>query len=213
MQWHDHSNWIFDEHSFLSPSKKTWVNYDDETLIKNYKSYLTQPKLGTAVHDLANRLILKEHKLNKTEWCLVAWDLEDIYGLPKFAISKSLIFENLRLFVNDSITYKCQTEQRLIYTPHAFGKADAIQLIDNTLYIFDLKTGANPADIDQLISYAALFCLEYNVKPSNLKFDLRLYQYDSIITDPNITPEVVEARMKVYVHHNDILNKVDGGLL
>lgn len=213
MNWHDHSEWKYGEHSYLSPSKKTWVNYDDETLVKNYKTFMTATVLGTAVHDLASRFINKRYKLLKSDWNIIAFELEDVYDIPKYAINKELIFENLRLFVNDCISNNMRSEEKLIYTPHAFGTADAIQLTGNTLLIFDLKTGATPASLDQLISYAALFCLEYTIKPSTLNYDLRIYQFNSIVTDPNITSDIIEARVQEYVHKDKILLQIDGGKL
>lgn len=213
MNWHDHSDWKFGEHSFLSPSKKAWANYDDETLIKNYKTYMTATVLGTSVHELASRFISRSRKLRKDDWNIVAWELEDVYEIPRYAINKELIFENLRMFVNDSITNKMRSEEKLVYSIHAFGTADAIQLVGNELLIFDLKTGATPASLDQLISYAALFCLEYNFKASDLKYDLRIYQFNDIIADPEITAEVIDERMRVIVHQDSLLNKVDGGVL
>lgn len=212
MIWHDHSDWRFGEHSFLSPSKKSWVNYDDETLIKNYKTYMTATVLGTTVHELASEFISERYKLLKSDWNIVNWELIKA-GIPKYAINKELIFENLRMFVNDSINSDMRSEEKLVYSAHAFGTADAIQLTGNTLFIFDLKTGATPASLDQLISYAALFCLEYNFKPSDISYDLRIYQFNSIITDPAINSDIIDERMRNIVHKDNLLKQVDGGML
>ena len=68
------------------------------------------------------------------------------------------------------------------------------------LRIHDLKTGKVPAHIEQLMIYAALFCLEYSIKPSDIDTELRIYQGDDILVekpDPNdilaITKKIVEA--------------------
>jgi hypothetical protein len=87
-------------------------------------------------------------------------------------------------------------EQPLAYSENAFGTADAIWYGDNPdqesmfktlLRIFDLKNGTSPSSKSQLECYAALFCLEYKVRPMELEYDLRIYQNDEIQmfeTDP-----------------------------
>lgn len=39
------------------------------------------------------------------------------------------------------------------------------------LRIHDLKTGISPVHMDQLLIYAALFCLEYKIKPGSIDTD------------------------------------------
>ena len=75
-------------------------------------------------------------------------------------------------------------EQILYYSPNCFGTADAISFEERTnfLRIHDLKTGEIPAHMEQLMVYAALFCLEYNKKPAELSgIELRIYQSDEVI--------------------------------
>ena len=60
--------------------------------------------------------------------------------------------KTLNLYVNDGIGYKMTPEQ--------------------------MKTGVTPAHVEQLEIYAALFCLEYKIKPSDIDIELRLYQFD-----------------------------------
>ena len=66
--------------------------------------------------------------------------------------------------------------------------------------IHDLKTGKVPAHMEQLMIYAALFCLEYGIKPSDIETVLRIYQSDDVQElkpDANdiygITKKIVEA--------------------
>ena len=80
------------------------------------------------------------------------------------------------LYVNDAIAFKMQPEQILYYSENCFGTADAISFRNNMLRIHDLKTGEIPAHMEQLEIYAALFCLEYSVKPENINIELRIYQ-------------------------------------
>ena len=72
-------------------------------------------------------------------------------------------------------------EQKLYYSDLCFGTADAICFKDNLLRIHDLKTGETPANMHQLEIYAALFCLEYKMKPGDIKMELRIYQLDEVI--------------------------------
>lgn len=69
----------------------------------------------------------------------------------------------------------------LFYSLNCFGTADAISFRDNILRIHDLKTGVTPTSMKQLLIYAALFCLEYKIKPSEIDdIELRIYQLDDV---------------------------------
>ena len=87
----------------------------------------------------------------------------------------------LEMYVNDAIGYKMTPEQILYYSPNCFGTADAISFRGDILRIHDLKTGESPTHMEQLMIYAALFCLEYNYKPNEIQMELRIYQNDGII--------------------------------
>jgi len=86
----------------------------------------------------------------------------------------------LNQYVNDCIGFRLSPEQILMYSPLCFGQADAIGFRQGWLRIFDLKTGVTPCKFDQLLIYAALFCLEYNIKPMDIKIELRIYQNDEV---------------------------------
>lgn len=89
------------------------------------------------------------------------------------------------------------------------GTADAISFRNNFLRIHDLKTGTRPVHIEQLEIYAALFCLEYKVKPADIKIELRIYQNDEILVhEPE--PEEIIAIMNKIIHLNKILEDVEG---
>jgi len=50
-----------------------------------------------------------------------------------------------------------------------------------------LKNGVTATKETQLEIYAAFFCLEYKIRPSDIEYDLRIYQHDEIYefeTDP-----------------------------
>ena len=98
-------------------------------------------------------------------------------------------------------------EQVLYYSDSCFGTADAIIFKDKLLRIHDLKTGVTPAHIEQLRIYAALFCLEYHIKPSTIDFELRLYQSDSYIVE-NPDAEVILPIMDKIISFDKIITKI-----
>lgn len=136
---------------FLSASKYHWLNYSDEKIADSYVRVLAKQR-GTELHDFAAQCIKLGQRLP---------DLE----------------KTLNMYVNDAIGFKMTPEQVLYYSDNCFGTADAISYRKNELRIHDLKTGVTPAHMEQLMIYAALFCLEYKIKPEKLKFvELRIYQ-------------------------------------
>jgi len=83
--------------------------------------------------------------------------------------------------VNDAIGFKMTPEQKLVYSYNCFGTADAISFRNNVLRIHDFKSGEQPASMNQLEVYAALFCHEYDVRPRDIKIELRLYQSNEVL--------------------------------
>lgn len=143
------------QHAFLSASKYHWVNYDEEKLISTFTKWMAAQR-GTELHEFACSAIKLGIKLPKTN-------------------------KSLNLYINDAIGFKMQTEQMLYYSDNCFGTADTISFRKNFLRIHDLKTGVTPASVKQLEVYTALFCLEYNTKPSEIDIELRLYQSDEVL--------------------------------
>ena len=116
--------------------------------------------------------------------------------------------KSLYAYVNDAIGYRMDTEVVLFYSPNFFGTADAISFRDGTLRIHDLKTGKSPVTIEQLEVYAALFCLEYNVKPSDIDMELRIYQNDEVLYH-NPTAEDIVPIMDKIVELDKLLNTLN----
>jgi hypothetical protein len=143
------------EHAFLGASKYHWVNYDDDKIVASFDRFLATQR-GTELHDFAKRCIELGQRL------------------PKSKLS-------LNSFVNDAIGYRMKPEQPLFYSINAFGTTDAICFRDELLRIHDLKTGVSSVSMTQLEIYAALFCLEYKVKPEEIKMELRIYQSNEIV--------------------------------
>lgn len=180
MKWHDHSK-LKIEHSILSPSRCSWLNYDADKMA-GYIDKLNAAARGTKIHALA------------------AANIEMGQMLPD---------ENktLNMYVNDAIHYHMRVEQKLVYSDYCFGTADAICFRGNKLRIHDLKTGVSKAHMEQLEIYAALFCLEYNKKPESLTFELRLYQSDEISCyEP--TSEEIRAIMDKIVELDKIASEM-----
>lgn len=98
-------------------------------------------------------------------------------------------------------------EQPLFYSENCFGTADAIVFRDDLLRIHDLKTGITPAHMEQLMIYAALFCLEYKIKPAEIEIELRLYQNNTILYHNPTVEELVPIIDKI-ITFDKIINKI-----
>lgn len=181
MEFNKHPYLPEGSHAFLGASKYHWVNYDEEKLAATYRKYLATLN-GTIYHDFAARCIKLGQKLSRSK-------------------------KTLNMYVNDSIGFHMRAEQVLYYSENCFGTADAISFSDNTLRIHDLKTGATPANMLQLMVYAALFCLEYHVKPSEIDIELRIYQSDEVECC-NPLPEDIVYIMDKIISFDKIINKI-----
>ena len=169
-------------HAPFSASQSSWLNYDDAKAIEVYNNKKAT-EMGTRLHDWAKRTIdlgIKQPKSKKT-----------IYA-----------------YVNDAIGFKMNTEVVLYYSDRFFGTADAICFRNGILRIHDLKTGKTKVHMEQLMVYAALFCLEYKIKPSDIDIELRIYQSNEVIY-ANPTAEDIAPIMDKIVHLNKILEKID----
>ena len=128
-------------------------------------------------------------------------------GIPRNAIDMDRLYENLRRYINDAIGFKLTPEQVLYYSPYCFGTADAISFRNNFLRIHDLKTGTTPAKMEQLMVYAALFCLEYKQKPGNIGIELRIYQSDEIVHYEPTADDILPV-MDSIVRHSRRLEQI-----
>ena len=169
-------------HAVFSPSQCSWLRYDDEKAIEVY-SNKKAAELGTRLH----------------EWAKTTIDLK-----LKQPRSKKTIY----MYVNDAIGFKMDTEVVLYYSDRFFGTADAICFRDNILRIHDLKTGKTAVHIEQLEIYAALFCLEYKVKPSDIGIELRIYQNNEVLYH-NPEPEEIKDIMDKIIYLDKILEKYE----
>lgn len=167
------------KHAFLSPSQPHWLNYSDDQLYQRYISGYSQA-MGTSLHALAETLIANGLKLKKGDKLTVLSHLLSD-GIPREVIDMDRIYNNFMTYVNDGVGFRLTPEQILYYSDACFGTADCISFKNNFLRIHDYKSGTTPAKMEQLMTYAALFCLEYKVKPGEIETELRIYQNDEII--------------------------------
>ena len=159
MQWNDHHQ-LEGKHAFFGASNFHWVNWTDSIFENRYYGQFSTI-IGTTIHELAHDCILNRTKINKHDKHLVELSLYHAF-VPKDAYDPNAILENLIPFVNDAIGYHMSSEILLYYNSYCFGTCDAILFNekDKILRIHDLKTGTTTAHFEQLLIYAALFCLE-----------------------------------------------------
>lgn len=180
---------IFTKHSNLEglhapfgASQSAWLRYDDEKILATYNN-MKAKEMGTRLH---------------------AWAKETIDLGIKQPRSKKTIYA----YVNDAIGYKMDTEVVLFYSPRFFGTADSICFRNGTLRIHDLKTGVTKVHMEQLMIYAALFCLEYKIKPCDIEMELRIYQSDEVLYH-NPTAESISSIMDRIVYLDKMLERLD----
>jgi|LGOV01.1.fsa_nt_gb hypothetical protein len=184
------------KHAFLGASQFRWVNWPDDILEKRfYSKYATQ--IGTLAHEIAADLIQSRMKLRRTDHRLIELEMYRNY-IPKGAFDSDHVLLNMLPFVNDSIGFHMESEVVLYFSPNAFGTTDAIGFNEKELIlrIADLKNGITPAKIDQLVIYAALFCLEYRKDPYKIRTELRIYQNQETllyIPEPDEIKRVMDA--------------------
>lgn len=173
-------------HAPFSASQSSWLRYDDDKVLEVY-SNKKAAEMGTKLHQWAKDTIdlkIKQPKSNKT----------------------------LYAYVNDAIGFKMSTEVVLFYSPRFFGTADAISFKTingrGFLRIHDLKTGTTKVKMEQLMVYAALFCLEYKIKPGDIDFELRIYQNNEILYH-NPTAEDILPIMDKIKHLDELLERYE----
>jgi hypothetical protein len=114
----------------------------------------------------------------------------------------------LGLYINQCIQYKMSPEVVLFYSPNAFGTVDAIAYRHRLLRINDLKTGVTRTSEHQLEVYSALFCLEYEIDPFNLRgIELRIYQ-DGKVRVYDGDPYFIRSIMDKIVRFDQILDQL-----
>ena len=181
MNFTKHSN-LEGLHAPFSASKSQWLRYDDAKAVEVYRNKQAAA-LGTRLHE---------------------WAAETI----SLGIKQARTKKTLNAFINDAIGFKMSPEVVLYYSDRFFGTADAISFRDNVLRIHYLKTGKTSVHMEQLMVYAALFCLEYRKKPGEIEMELRIYQNDEILYF-NPTAEDIAPIMDKIVHFDKLLKELE----
>lgn len=169
-------------HAPFSASQPSWLRYDDKKAMDVFMNKKAAER-GTKLH----------------QWAKDTIDL----GIKQPRSKKTLY-----MYVNDAIGFKMDTEVVLYYSDRFFGTADAICFRNNVLRIHDLKTGKGPVHMEQLEIYAALFCLEYKMKPGEIDMELRIYQNDEVVVHTPTAEDILPIMDKI-VHLNKVLEKLD----
>ena len=171
------------QHAFLGASQYHWLNYSDDKLRDRYANWKATER-GTRLHALAAEMIELKVQAKGTK-------------------------QTFNMYVNDAIGFGMTPEQILFFSENCFGTADAISFKKDFLRIHDLKTGVTPAKMEQLEIYAALFCLEYDIRPGDIGMELRIYQNDEKnIFNP--TAEDIFPIMDKIVHADKIISELKG---
>lgn len=184
MKFYDHKN-LSGSHAPFTASQSSWLRYDDDKVLEVY-SNRKAAEMGSRLHEWAAETInlgLKQPKSKKT----------------------------VCAYVNDAIGFKMDTEVVLFYSERFFGTADAICFRNGVLRIHDLKTGKVgeiESHMEQLEVYTALFCLEYKIKPGDIKIELRVYKNDEVVAW-NPTAEDIVPIMDKIIHIDKLLEKMD----
>jgi hypothetical protein len=173
------------KHAILSASKYHWLRYTEDKFLAVYHRRMAQ-KRGTELHAFAEKCIELGQKLPRSR-------------------------KALNRFVNDAIGYNMTPEVILLYSQNAFGTADAVSFRNNLLRIHDLKTGTTKASMDQLLIYAAFFCLEYDKKPDSITIELRIYQGSEIYVHEPDPEELASIMLKVVLFDKKIQEMEDFG--
>jgi hypothetical protein len=181
MQFREHRN-LEGLHAPFSPSQASWLRYDDDKALEVYSNKKAS-EMGTILHAWAKQTI----------------DL----GIKQPRSSKTLY-----AYVNDAIGFRMSTEVVLFHSERFFGTADAISFRNGKLRIHDLKTGVTKVHMEQLEVYAALFCLEYKVKPTEIEMELRIYQNDEVLVHIPKADKILSIMDKI-VHLDKLLEKME----
>ena len=179
MKFNNHRN-LEGKHAIFSASQPAWLRYDDEKLITVFNN-LKAKEQGTKLH---------------------AWAKDTIDLGIKQPKGKKTLYQ----YVNDAIGFGMSTEVVLYYSDRFYGTADAICFRNNMLRIHDLKTGRGPVHLEQLMVYAALFCLEYKMKPESIDIELRIYQNDDVLIHNPGSDEIREI-MDLIIRFDKILQQ------
>ena len=214
-------------HAVFGASQSSWLRYDDEKMVDRVSNLMAK-NLGTEIHDFARSQIemrIRSRSIKNLMDSLMTYIYRKYFDDEKDCLSpkgeKLLngvsrmsrdIFATVQSYINDCIGFYMTPEQKLVHDPtYFFGTADCISFRNDELRIHDLKTGRVLAHMDQLLVYAAFFCLEYKVDPKKLKLiELRIYQNNEVAVDQPDPEEIMEIMNKIKKDYSTITNIFEG---
>ena len=217
-------------HAVFGASQSSWLRYDDEKMVDRVSNLMAK-NLGTEIHDFARSQIemrIRSRSIKNLIDSLMTYIYRKYFDDEKDCLSpkgeKLLngvsrmsrdIFATVQSYINDCIGFYMTPEQKLVHDPtYFFGTADCISFRNDELRIHDLKTGRVSAHMDQLLVYAAFFCLEYKIDPKKLKLiELRIYQNNEVAVDQPEPEEIMEVMNKIKKDYSTIINVFEGGTL
>ena len=186
-------------HAILSPSQSAWTNYSSQEQMFNLVCSRYAQEIGTLLHKLAEAAIKYRVKIPKVAArpIILLWLLAN--GIPRGIINVEKYINNFCAYVNDAIGFDMTPEIILKYSDNAFGTADAIRFNEKKMHlrVHDYKSGVTKPCLRQLEVYAAYFCLEYNIKPKDLKIELRIYWQDEIVVGEPTAADIVPLMDKI----------------
>ena len=210
--FHDHSRDVpHGAHAILSPSKYSWTNYDSPENLFNLVASSYAQEIGTLLHKLAEVAVRYKVKIPKiaAKPMILLWLLAN--GIPRGIIDVNKYVNTFVNYVNDAIGFDMTPEVVLKYSENAFGTTDAIRFNEKKmqLRIHDYKSGVTKPCLRQLEVYAALFCMEYNIKPKDLSMELRIYWQDDIIVGEPTPADIVPIIDKI-IDSDKFINSLKG---
>lgn len=218
MIWEDHSRDIpKGKHALFSGSMYSWTNIkaesdeDFEEAIRTRYFNSFAKDVGTIMHAWAcDRIKYRMNAVKSDSKSLLIYIMKS-YEANREYIPRSVAayyvdrcFSNIMAYIKDANGFRLDPEVDLKYADDFYGTADAILYKKGEfLRIHDLKTGTTPASLKQLEIYAAFCCLEYDIDPSSVDIELRIYQGDEILIG-NPTGDDIRALMD-YVRRTKII--------
>lgn len=215
-KYNDHRR-LEGKHAYLGCSQSSWQNRNEEQLVSMYYSKFAS-EVGTAIHKFAQDCINQKLKLKKTDFHMIDYYIQVVWPMlggsiiPVGAYDSKMLIETVSIFVNDAIGFRMDSEVILAYNEkYAFGTSDAFACDEKTktIRVHDLKTGLHPVKMDQLLLYAAQYCLEYGKNPNDYKFELRIYQGGEVIEYYPVADEVSFHMKKIVDAVKILINNVE----
>ncbi len=197
------------KHFILSPSSHI---LDQDRTYEDLDQRMRSNKaadIGTAIHALAAELI--EFKMTTTKTKAYDQILLKLLqaGIPRTIINPYEFVDTFVLYVNDAIAFDMSPEVTLVYSPVAGGTTDAIAWNEKKRYlrIHDLKTGVNAVKMDQLVEYAAYYCLAYKINPKDISTtELRVYQNGDFTTYNPSAEELMVMQDRIVAASEYLIN-------